>query len=423
MPPENNIIHAKGIGKRYKLYHQPVSGPIKEFLFPWRRDQFYKSFWALQDVDLKIRKGEIVGVIGPNGSGKTTLLKMIAGLLPVDRGTLSVQGRVTALLALGVGVHPEFSGLENAYFNGLLLGMSREEIQSKMQEIIEFAEIGEFIHQPFRTYSAGMKARLLFAVAMSVRPEILIVDEALATGDAYFLKKSKQKIREMCKSGATILFVSHNMEQIEELCSSALLLVNGKIKKMGVPRDIINLYNRSCFSGFLEKRFARHSNNLGFIGGSGEIVLTQSAILDKQKKRKKGFKSGETMVVRLKFLKKKPETIRTRVWLGFLDAETSEWVAEAGSVNEGKELPVHFGMCGGSAFEFRKKITKIDFIFKPLQLQYGVFSLWIIVINDRKETICEYKNPASFKVGGRIQSILIPTAKFWHPYQLRSVKA
>src|SRR5579872_2967303 len=171
-------IDVSHVSKRFKLYHNVVLGPLKERLFFWKQKDLYREYLAVDDVSFSIKRGEIVGIIGPNGAGKTTLLKMIAGLLPVNEGSISVKGKVTALLALGVGVHPEFSGRENIFFNGLLLGMSPEEIHGKTESIIEFSEIGQFIDQPFRTYSSGMKARLLFAISMSVDPDIMIVDEA-----------------------------------------------------------------------------------------------------------------------------------------------------------------------------------------------------------------------------------------------------
>ncbi len=410
------------MGKLYKLYHQAVSGPVKELLFPWCRENFYKSFWAVRDVDIEIRKGEIVGVIGPNGSGKTTLLKMIAGLLPVDQGSLSVRGRVTALLALGVGVHPEFSGRENAYFNGLLLGMSRQEINAKMEKIIAFAEIGEFIDQPFRTYSAGMKARLLFSVAMSVNPEIMIVDEALATGDAYFLSKSKRKIKELCSSGATVLFVSHNMEQIAELCSRALLMIKGKIKKIGKPGEIIEHYNKHCLTDTEKQNRKKHKQNLPLLDGNGDIKIKRITLLDKNAKKRTSYRSGEKAIIRITFTKSKPGPLSTRVWIGFIDSETSEWVSEIGSKTEGNNLPVHFGWCGGYKKTFFKNFTTLDFILSPLQIQYGNFNLWVTAINNKKETLFEYKNIIKFKVGGRIQSIINPRPKFWHQFKVKAVK-
>ena len=182
-------IKVSNVTKRFKLYHNIVTGPIKETLFYWKRRNYYRDFLAVKGVSFEVKKGEVIGIIGPNGAGKSTLLKMVAGLLPVDGGEIKVQGRITALLALGVGIHPEFTGKENIFYGGMLLGLSKKEVLSKMNDIIEFSELGEFINQPFRTYSSGMKARLLFSTSMSISPDILIVDEALATGDSYFVQK------------------------------------------------------------------------------------------------------------------------------------------------------------------------------------------------------------------------------------------
>jgi ABC-type polysaccharide/polyol phosphate transport system ATPase subunit len=222
-------IHVDRVSKRFKLYHDPVTGPVKELLLFWQGEKYYQEFMALSDVSLTITRGEVVGIIGPNGAGKTTLLKLIAGLLPLDRGLITVNGKVTALLALGVGVHPEFTGRENILYGGMLLGMPKRMVLEKMEGIVEFAELGQFIDHPFRTYSAGMRARLLFAISMSIEPEILIVDEALATGDMYFVHKCQQRIEELCRSGATILFVSHNVRQIESLCSRCVVLDQGRL--------------------------------------------------------------------------------------------------------------------------------------------------------------------------------------------------
>jgi len=230
------VVRVEHVTKRFKLYKNIRTGLVKELLFPRRRSDFYKDFTAVSDVSLEVRRGEIVGIIGANGAGKTTLLKMIAGLLPLDEGRIEVNGRVTALLALGVGVHPEFSGRENVLYTGMLLGMRKQEVLTKMSEIIEFAEIRDFIEQPFRTYSSGMKARLLFSVAMSIAPEIVIVDEALATGDMSFVQKSQARIRQLCSSGATVLFVSHNLRQVAELCERSIVMQRGRIVYDG-PTD------------------------------------------------------------------------------------------------------------------------------------------------------------------------------------------
>ncbi len=237
-------VRVENVHKDYKLYQSPAVGPIKDLLFPWTRARNSTLFPAVRNVSFEVRRGEIIGIIGPNGAGKTTLLKMIAGLLPVDGGRIEVNGTITALLALGVGVHPEFSGRDNILYGAMLLGVPKATVLARMDEIVAFADIGPFIDQPFRTYSSGMRARLLFAISMSISPDILIVDEALATGDAQFLSKSRQKILELCKSGATILFVSHNVEQIREICGRCLLLYNGTLIKDGASEEVIAEYFR-----------------------------------------------------------------------------------------------------------------------------------------------------------------------------------
>jgi ABC-type polysaccharide/polyol phosphate transport system ATPase subunit len=272
----NVAVRVDRVGKRFKLYHDPITGPVKELMFFWKRGRYYREFVALEDVSLEVTRGEVVGIIGPNGAGKTTLLKMIAGLLPVDRGHIEVNGTVTALLALGVGVHPEFSGRDNIFYGAMLLGMSKREVLQKMESIVEFAELGEFIDQPFRTYSAGMRARLLFSISMSIQPDILIVDEALATGDMYFVHKCQKRIEELCSSGATILFVSHNIRQIESLCTRCIVLDRGRVRFEGAPEhatcqyiDAVHRARTRLLSGEGQEGTAGR----GFLG-TGEIQIT-----------------------------------------------------------------------------------------------------------------------------------------------------
>lgn len=240
----SNAIEIRDLSKVFKIYENSVTGPIKERLFFWRKKSFYKEFVALSDISLTIKKGEVIGVMGPNGAGKTTLLKMIAGLLSVDRGSLIISGHVTAMLAQGSGFHEEFTGRENILYGGLMLGMKKKEILEKMEEIIEFADIGEHIDMPMRTYSTGMKARLIFATSTSIQPDIVIVDEALATGDGEFFQKSMGKVREIVASGATILFVSHNLRQIKELCARSIVLLNGHLAFDGSTSEAVDFYTR-----------------------------------------------------------------------------------------------------------------------------------------------------------------------------------
>src|SRR5688572_7441053 len=286
-------IDVVGVSKRFKLYHSLVSGPLKELVFFWRRSRYYREFVAVDGVSLKVRRGEVVGIVGPNGAGKTTLLKMIAGLLPVEKGAIEVNGKVTALLALGVGVHPEFTGRENIYYGGLLLGMSKREITAKTPAIIDFAELGEFIDRPFRTYSSGMRARLLFSISMSVDPDILIVDEALATGDAHFVQKCAARIKALCSNGATVLLVSHNVAQIAQLCGRAVFMAGGRILAEGRPDEVLAAYNDWVFRKEQAHPLISAKQALQPASGSGEVTVTDVRLTDARGEEATGFYTGE----------------------------------------------------------------------------------------------------------------------------------
>jgi lipopolysaccharide transport system ATP-binding protein len=236
---EEIAISLKNVSKSYKRYARPVDR-LKELLLPGK--SYAQEFWALQEINLEIPKGETVGIIGQNGSGKSTLLQIIAGTLTPTTGEVWVNGRVSALLELGSGFNPEFTGHQNVFFNGQILGLSREEIEDKFDDIAAFAEIGDFIEQPIKTYSSGMLVRLAFAVAINVNPEILIVDEALAVGDARFQARCMKRIREMKEQGVTILFVSHETSSIKILCQMVALMNHGRLLEIGSPKEVVNHY-------------------------------------------------------------------------------------------------------------------------------------------------------------------------------------
>ncbi|MEA5597540.1 ABC transporter ATP-binding protein [Rivularia sp. UHCC 0363] len=236
---EEIAISLKNISKCYKRYARPVDR-LKEILLPGKSHA--QEFWALKDVDLEVSKGETLGIIGQNGSGKSTLLQIIAGTLTPTTGDVFVNGRISALLELGSGFNPEFTGRQNVFFNGRILGLSQEEIAAKFEDIAAFAEIGEFIDRPVKTYSSGMFVRLAFAVAVNVNPEILIVDEALSVGDIYFQQKCFERIREFRDRGITLLFVSHDSGAIHKLCQKALLMESGKLILESKPKTVIDLY-------------------------------------------------------------------------------------------------------------------------------------------------------------------------------------
>lgn len=233
-------IRVSDLTKIYKLYGAPIDR-MKEALH-WRGKKYHKDFYALKNISFEVRKGETVGIIGKNGSGKSTLLKIITGVLSQSSGNILVNGRVSALLELGAGFNYEYTGIENIYFQGNLMGFSKEEMTERLPLILEFADIGDFIEQPVKMYSSGMFARLAFAVAINVEPDILIVDEALSVGDARFQNKCLSKISAMQKSGVTIFFVSHSTLQINSICTSAIWLDSGEIKAIGAAQDVVSLY-------------------------------------------------------------------------------------------------------------------------------------------------------------------------------------
>lgn len=233
-------IKIQGLTKIYKLYESPMSR-FKEALHPFKK-KYHRDFHALKNLSLEIKKGECVGIIGKNGSGKSTLLKVITGVLTPTSGSVTVQGKVSAILELGAGFNPEMTGVENIYLNNALNGMNKVQTDKKIKEIIEFADLGDFIRQPIKTYSSGMKARLAFAVSINVEPDILIVDEALSVGDASFGRKCFAKMEEIRAKGATILFVSHSEASIVNLCNRAIWISRGEQVIEGVPKLVTGLY-------------------------------------------------------------------------------------------------------------------------------------------------------------------------------------
>lgn len=233
------VIDVRGVGKSYHMYERP-SHRLWQAL-AGKRKAYYKDFWALRDVSFSVRRGQTVGIVGRNGSGKSTLLQMIAGTLNPTEGAISVNGRVAALLELGSGFNPEFTGRENVFLNAAILGLSRGQIEQRLEKILAFADIGEFIDQPVRSYSSGMSVRLAFAVIAHVDADILIIDEALAVGDAFFSQKCMRFLREFQKNG-TLLFVSHDAAAVTNLCENAVWLQNGRMRLSGTSQEVVEAY-------------------------------------------------------------------------------------------------------------------------------------------------------------------------------------
>lgn len=242
MAKEKIALTVDHVGMKFNLSKEKVDN-LKEYFIKFiKKELTYQEFWALKDVSFQVKKGERLGIVGLNGAGKSTLLKVVAGVLKPTEGSVKSVGKIVPLLELGAGFDKQYTGAENIYLYGALLGYSKEFIDKKYDEIVEFSELGEFIDVPVKNYSSGMRARLGFSIATVVQPEILILDEVLSVGDAKFRKKSEQRIQSMFDQGVTVLFVSHSLEQVKRLCDKAILLEHGTIIAKGDVEDVANIY-------------------------------------------------------------------------------------------------------------------------------------------------------------------------------------
>lgn len=238
----NEVIRVRGLSKKYNLYEKPIDR-MKEALSISNKN-YHREFYALKDVSFSVHKGETVGIIGCNGSGKSTILKIVTGVLNPSSGEIDIRGRISTLLELGAGFNMEYTGIENVYLNGTMIGMSREEIDAKLQDILDFADIGDFVYQPCKTYSSGMFVKLAFAVAINIDPEILIVDEALSVGDVFFQAKCFRKFESFKEMGKTILFCSHDLGSISKYCDRVIVMHKGRVVQEGPPKEMIDLYKQ-----------------------------------------------------------------------------------------------------------------------------------------------------------------------------------
>lgn len=239
------MIKVEGVSKKFKIPTEKRYTIFEEIVAFLKGKRDFVEFWALKDVSFSVEKGEIFGIIGPNGSGKSTLLKILAGVLFPDTGTVKVEGKVTPILELGVGFNPELTAEENVYIYGVIMGMKRNEIKSKAEEIFRFAELEKFRKMKLKNFSSGMYARLAFATAIATEPEILLIDEVLAVGDINFQKKCIERIESLNKNGTTIVLVSHSPELMVELCDEAMLLKHGEVKAIGEPEKVVEVYKKS----------------------------------------------------------------------------------------------------------------------------------------------------------------------------------
>ncbi|MDE1164235.1 MAG: ABC transporter ATP-binding protein [Pseudomonas sp.] len=292
-------ISVRNLGKAYKQYPSRWSRLV-EWLVPFSGVR-HRLKWVLNDLSFEIKPGEAMGIIGMNGAGKSTLLKMITGTTQPTRGSVEIKGRVAALLELGMGFHPDFTGRQNAVMAGQLLGYSVQEIDQLMPQIIEFAEIGSAIDQPVRMYSSGMQMRLAFSVATANRPDVLIVDEALSVGDAYFQHKSFERIRKLREEGTTLLIVSHDKAAIQSICDRAILLNEGNIAIEGNPETVMDFYNAMLAerdSG-LVKQTVTSEGKVQSLSGSGEATVERIELLDEEGAAVETINVGQRVALRI----------------------------------------------------------------------------------------------------------------------------
>lgn len=351
----NTAIRVENLGKKYILSHQQntaryktfseaiIGGAkslIKPFQHPSSIDHPYREeFWALKDISFEIQQGDRVGIIGRNGAGKSTLLKILSRITEPTKGRVDIKGRVASLLEVGTGFHPELTGRENIYLNGAILGMSRAEIKRKFDEIVDFAEVEKFLDTPVKRYSSGMYVRLAFAVAAYLEPEILIVDEVLAVGDAQFQKKCLGKMGEVTQEGRTVLFVSHQMAAISNLCSSCILLQSGKIGFYGKTDQAIQKYLETS------SHYDQSSQDLQFFRPSwAKPLITALRILDSQEREQKSFPLDADITIEMTFKTQDVTRLKTPVMGIVVNHITCGTVGAVNSRWTGFEIDQEFGI-------------------------------------------------------------------------------
>jgi ABC-type polysaccharide/polyol phosphate transport system ATPase subunit len=344
------VVLVQKVSKLYPLYRRPSDRILEQLPFLGRR--LHSDFWALRDVSFSVERGETLGIVGPNGSGKSTLLQIVSGILQPTRGRVLAEGRIAALLELGAGFNPEFTGRENVFLNGEILGLGRREIEKVFPRIAAFAAIGEFIDRPVKEYSSGMYVRLAFSTAIHVDPDILIVDEALAVGDAIFANRCIQKFEELKQRKVTVLFVSHDLGLVKRLSDRAILMLGGRVEAEGAPKDVVNRYIGLVH----EWQKAPVSSKNDFAGpegsfrhGDGSSRIASAELLDREGHPAASVESGEPVIVRVRARfeadVERPIAgilIRNRLGIDVFGTNTRIEGLDLGSFQKGETLEVDF---------------------------------------------------------------------------------
>jgi lipopolysaccharide transport system ATP-binding protein len=382
------VIELSDVAVRYRAAQEHIPS-FKEYAIRWlRREIQIEEFWALQDISITVKPGEVLGIIGPNGAGKSTLLKVVARVLRPTLGRVRIRGRISPLLELGAGFDPELTGRENVYLNSAILGFSKRDIASRFDRIVQFAGLQNFIDAPLRTYSTGMAARLGFAVATDVRPEILIVDEILGVGDTEFQTKSFERIQSFQAEGTTILLVTHSLEQVQNMCSSAIWLDHGRMMLAGVTEQVVGKYIEKTTANEAERlagnvgQVARDSENRW---GSGTVEITDVCILGADNKEQSIFYTGQPFILEMAYIAHQPTP--APVFGLAMHHHDGTHITGPNSANYGLELPVLEGR------------GKIRYMIPSLPLLQGLYHVSVAVVNhDDTEVFDFHSQLYSFRV-------------------------
>ena len=378
-----NAIILKNISKKYSLSQErPVL--LKNLFVPQKKE----DVWALKNVNLNIKKGETIGIIGENGSGKSTLLKIIAGITTPTRGSVKINGRVGSLIELGAGFHQDLTGRENIYLNGTLLGFTKKELDKKYNEIVEFADIGEYINQPIRTYSSGMTVRLGFSVAIHLDPDILLIDEVLAVGDEEFQRKCAKIINDSKRLSKTILFVTHNLNFLLSLCSKSLWIYDGKIRMFDKTRSVYERY-----LDYIENKKGKIApHNFRKRWGTGEVKIEEINIFDKNNKKRFVFQSGDQLILRIKM--RTHEDVKNPIFGLYLYDKDRNTI----SVTNTLWRNLKFG-------DFVKNTILELSIAQDISLIQGIYSFTFVVASENTIEVYDWvENAAYFRVKSKIRS-------------------
>lgn len=387
------VISVKNLSKEYNLYDRNID-QLKE-IFSIRKKSYHKVFKALDDINFEVRKGEHIGIIGTNGSGKSTLLKILTGVVTPTSGTVEINGKISALLELGAGFNPNYTGIENIYLNGTVMGYSREQMSEKLDSIISFADIGEFINQPVKNYSSGMFARLAFAVAINVEPDILIVDEALSVGDAFFQNKCYRKFEELKEKGVTILFVSHDIESIKQMCTRVLWIERGTQRMLGDRNEVCQAYfnmrmqkqneenriyiehtrqneNKKIVENDIVKKYPLLQAKVGDIT-SEDVQILSSSIKDENDNIVALLKPDYIYEVEV-LVKANRDIPQMIVGCSFSDVKGIDYLAYNTYAEEKEHIPISVG-----------KIIRVAFKFKMPSIKKGKYFLDVAVAEGTQE--------------------------------------